>query len=360
MQYLQLSQLEATNRKLQDDVQVYRARLQTRNEQLKHYVEFSRKLQAERAAAPREASGLSSPTKEGTGAQKTPLSNTAAGAPHRSASAASGRHVATDRERGAGKPRIIVLYHTYKAGGSTVIHGLKTQYGASGLLEVDKHPNYASEKAYNIAFFERIVSQHPDVVAYTAHRVVPNIHFSKTLDVYPITFVRHPLLRAMSVYRFESIRRDEWPRKEFALKYDFPDWILWCLDSDQVVESRNYQTCLLSLNDAGQVTTHAPEGARRGDLSLVYQRLDAMPTVGVVEMFPESLAAINKAGQALFPGLALPDALVNSTKVVKDWQAELRELKAAMPADVRSRFDAANEDDLALFERYRFRLASTR
>jgi hypothetical protein len=77
-------------------------------------------------------------------------------------------------------------------------------------------------------------------------------------------------------------------------------------------------------------------------------------------MFPESLAAINKAGQALFPGLALPDALVNSTKVVKDWQAELRELKAAMPADVRSRFDAANEDDLALFERYRFRLASTR
>jgi hypothetical protein len=360
MQYLQLSQLEATNRKLQDDVQVYRARLQTRNEQLKHYVEFSRKLQAERAAAPREASGLSSPTKEGTGAQKTPLSNTAAGAPHRSASAASGRHVATDRERGAGKPRIIVLYHTYKAGGSTVIHGLKTQYGASGLLEVDKHPNYASEKAYNIAFFERIAPQHPDVVAYTAHRVVPNIHFSTTLDVYPITFVRHPLLRAMSVYRFERIRRDEWPRKEFALKYDFPDWILWCLDSDQLVESRNFQSCLLSLNDAGQLELHPAAGIRRGDLALVYERLDAMPAVGVVELFPESLAAINTAGQALFPGLALPDALVNSTKVVKDWQTELRELEAAMPASVRSRFDAANEDDLALFDRYRFRLANMR
>jgi hypothetical protein len=341
-------------------VQVYRARLQTRNEQLKHYVEFSRKLQAERAAAWRGTAGASPGASDNASVQDPRPSNAAEGNLLDSYRASTRNEAAQKSDASsASKQRIIVLYHVYKAGGSTVIHGLKTQYGASGVLEVDKHPNYVSEKAYNIAFFERIVPQHPEVVAYTAHRVVPNIHFSETLDVYPITFVRHPLLRAMSVYRFERIRRDEWPRKEFALKYDFSDWILWCLDSDQFIECQNYQTCLLSLSETGQLLA-SPEGVRRGDLSLVYNRLDAMPAVGVVEMFPESLAAINRAGQALFPGLAIPDAVVNSTKTVEDWQREVSAVQGEMSATSRLRFYEANGSDLDLFERYRLRLMNRR
>jgi hypothetical protein len=224
---------------------------------------------------------------------------------------------------------------------------------------LDKHPQYAGQKAYNIDFFERIVTAHSQVSVFTAHRIVPNIHFSKKLNVYPITFVRHPLLRAISVYRFERIRRDDWPRKAFAQRYDFAGWIRWCLESDQLIEARNYQSCLLSINDDGDFVDTGTSSVRSGNLQLVYERLDKMPVVGVVELFGQSVAAINRAGRPMFPDLNIGEMRVNSTKVVEDWAKELSSVEQLLPGSVREDFYAANGDDLALFERYRARLVAS-
>src|SRR5262249_14238451 len=162
----------------------------------------------------------------------------------------------------------------YKAGGSTIIDGLKNQFGPDKVIELDKDATYAKD-AYNIPFFEQLAGTHPETTAFTAHRVIPNIHFSTKLNVYPITFVRHPLLRAASVYRFERIRQDDWPRKHFAQKFDFPGWIRWCFDSDQEFESRNVQTRLLSLNDNGQFMVRLESNVYRGNVPIVYERLDS-------------------------------------------------------------------------------------
>jgi hypothetical protein len=255
----------------------------------------------------------------------------------------------------SGERPIIIFYHIYKAGGTSIIVGLRRQFGEPAVLEVDRHPLYGSEKVYNADFFERIVRLHFDVVAYTAHKVVPNIHLSKTLQVFPIVFVRHPLLRARSVHRFERGEAGFAPRHEFARKYDFGNWILWGLDSDPV--SQNFQTCLLSLSDDGTFTNRGSVQSRRGDLTLVYERLDAMPVVGLVEMFRPSLDAINRSGQKLFPGLDIVESRANSTKIVDNWETELSNIERSLPRNLLERFYAANADDVALFERYRARLA---
>jgi hypothetical protein len=254
------------------------------------------------------------------------------------------------------KRRIVVHYHLYKAGGSTIIDGLRSFFGHDKVLEVDKDPNYAKEKAYNIEFFEKLVDGHPKTMACTAHRIVPNIHFSTKLDVYPITFVRHPLLRANSVYRFERIRQDEWPRKHIAQRYELAGWIDWCLESNQGIESRNVQSRLFSLNDHGHYMTDLKSVIHRGNLPLVYERLDAMPTVGVVEMFDLSLKIINRTAQKHYPQFFIKSAQVNSTKIVDDWHAELETVEKSLPSSLLDRFYAANSDDLAMFERYRLRL----
>jgi hypothetical protein len=223
-------------------------------------------------------------------------------------------------------------------------------------LEVDKHPQYAKGKIYNTAFFEALAEIHPETVVYSAHRIVPDIHFSNKIDVYPIALVRHPLLRSSSSYRYARIKRENSPRKETALTHDFAGWIEWCLDSDQRVEGLNYQSCVLSLNDQGQFMRDLKSNVRRGNLEFVYQRLDAMPVVGVVEMFDLSLDAINRAGQKLFPGMHIRNDRANSTKIVDDWQAELKALEESLPRPLLNRFYAANSDDLAMFDRYRLRL----
>jgi hypothetical protein len=254
------------------------------------------------------------------------------------------------------KRGIVVHYHLYKVGGSTIVEGLSRYFGRENVLEVDKHQDYAKEKAYNVAFFEKLANAQPTTMAYTAHRIVPNIHFSTKLDVYPITFVRHPLLRSNSVYRFELVRKDEWPRKHIARKYDFAGWIDWCLDSNQGIESRNVQSRLFSLNDHGHYMSDLKSDVRRGNLPLVYERLDSMPTVGVVEMFELSLKAINYGGEKYFPNFHIDNAQVNSTKIVDDWRAELAVVEKSLPGTLLDRYYTANADDLALFERYRLRL----
>jgi hypothetical protein len=254
------------------------------------------------------------------------------------------------------KKKIVVHYHIYKAAGSTIIDGLKHQFGPDNVMEVDKHPEYAKVRAYNIAFFEELAETHPSIFAYTAHRVIPNIHWSKTVDVYPITFVRHPLLRAMSVYRFERLREDDWPRKEIARKFDLAGWMNWCFESRQGIECRNVQTQLFSMADVGQFTVRLQSGVYKGDMPALYERLDSMPTVGVVEMFDASLAIMNRLGTRYFPDFHIKNAQVNSTKVVDDWRAEVGDIEKSLPKDVLDRFYEQNADDLALFERYRARL----
>ena len=128
----------------------------------------------------------------------------------------------------ADRQRIIAHYHLYKAGGSTVISAMKRQFGER-FSELDKCEQFKREPSYNIEFFERSARTHPDLVAMSAHRVVSNIHMSKSLDVFPIAFIRHPLLRAASVWRFERKRTDDWPPKREAQTRDLPAWIDWCL-----------------------------------------------------------------------------------------------------------------------------------
>ena len=257
---------------------------------------------------------------------------------------------------GTAKKKIVVHYHIYKAAGSTIIDGLRDYFGRSNVMEIDKHPDYGKEKAYNIAFFEKITDTHPQTMAFTAHRVIPNIHFSEKLDVYPIVFVRHPLLRAHSVYRFERLRKDEWPRKHIALKYDFAGWIDWCLHSDQGIEGRNVQSRLFSLNDQGHFMSHLEADFHRGNMPVVFERLDSIPVVGVVEMFDRSLEAINRTGRERFANFHINNTQVNSTKIVEDWKAELQAVEKSLPHELVSRFYLENADDMALFERYRQKL----
>jgi hypothetical protein len=258
------------------------------------------------------------------------------------------------------KRKIVVHYHIYKTAGSTIIDGLKVYFGSDNVLEVDKHPDYAQEKSYNIAFFEKLADALPMTMAFTAHRIIPNIHFSSKVDVYPIAFVRHPMLRANSVYRFEKLRKDVWPRKDIALKYDFAGWIDWCLDSNSGIEARNVQSRIFALKDHGNYGSELEPDVRHGNLPIVQKRLDAMPTVGVVEMFDLSLDVINRHARSYFNGFHIRNAQVNSTKVVDDWRAELELVEKSLPRALLDRFYSANAEDLALFERYRHRLEQQR
>ena len=252
--------------------------------------------------------------------------------------------------------RLVAHYHIYKVAGSTIDHGLRACFGADRVIELDRHDAYKGARAYNISIVERAAEENPDLAAVSAHTMVANTHFSTKLDVFPIAFVRHPLLRTMSAWRFERLGGGGLPRTRQAKEKDFGDWIEWCLSDEQLVEARNYQSRLLSISDEGAISYEARGGILRADLDLVFSRLDAMPIVGVVEHFDRSIDAINAAGRRVFPEFAIPLAQRNVTKVIEDWQAEVMAAERLLSPRLLIRYWDANEDDLALWTRYRDRL----
>jgi hypothetical protein len=246
---------------------------------------------------------------------------------------------------------------------------------------LDAHPVYRSERLragnnpFNRQFIEQIVSENPDVIFYSAHYIVPDIHFSTTINVTPIVFIRHPLLRALSVYRFERARPGNWTN-ESALKMGLTEWLKWNMDSVTSVECRNTQSCLLSVAEQ-KVPTRPPRAIRpnekadpgfagperwirRGNLPLVLERLDTVPVVGVVELFDKSIVTMNAALQAKFPGLYLENNRTNVTKTVADWRVELRDVERNIAKHVVDRFYETNEEDLTIWERYYGALVSLR
>lgn len=148
--------------------------------------------------------------------------------------------------------KYLVHYHIYKNAGSTIDNAIKKCYGKSSLLELDKDPRYKDSDEFNEDLIDSVIESGGDYRAFSSHRMTPTVHRSSKYTFYPLVNLRHPLLRAGSVYRYERIRPDDKPGKEYAQDLSFPEWLDWSMNNTLNIESRNYQTTLLSIPDVSR------------------------------------------------------------------------------------------------------------
>lgn len=239
----------------------------------------------------------------------------------------------------------LVHYHIYKNAGSSVDNAIKHSFGKDSLLELDKHPLYKNSERFDRALVESIIEEGTEYVAFSAHKMTPTVHKSTKYNFIPVAHVRHPLLRAASVYRYERKRPDEKPGKEFAKQLDFPEWLEWSLNQDNYIESRNYQTTLLSIPDVDS----DDDLTKNVCLERVKKRLESIPIVGVVEYFDESCRYYDAYIGKHFPGFRMSGAHANKTKEVADWKEELKKLQTQVGRDTVLQFEEKNQFDYELF-----------
>ena len=157
--------------------------------------------------------------------------------------------------------------------------------------------------------------------------------------------MRHPLLRAGSVYRYERLRKDEKPGKEYAKELEFPDWLNWSLNQTGYIESRNYQTTLMSISD----TNNGEKVSSIADIAVAKDRLDEMPIVGIVEYFDETCRLLEAYIGNKFPQFSIGKSHDNRTKEVTSWKEELKELQNSIPREVLIQFEEKNALDYEMF-----------
>jgi hypothetical protein len=211
---------------------------------------------------------------------------------------------------------------------------------------MDKDTTYRNHRPYGAALMRQILRENAQVKCLSSHATVPTLTLDSDHHVLPVAFVRHPLLRSASVYRFNKKSAD--PDQPFAA--DFTEWLSEAMDANRL-EACNYQSRMLSLRSDGHIDDDPTSPIRQAHWAPLIDRLDQFPVVGVVEAFAQSAAALNALIRPYFPEFTLTSA-ANQTKVVPDWEKEVAQIQDSLPPEVMSRFYRLNRQDYDLHQHF--------
>lgn len=236
---------------------------------------------------------------------------------------------------------LLVHYHIYKNAGTSVEKNLSESFGDRWApFEGPSEQSVLSNRDV-VAFAEA----NPRISAISSHKARP---FPAVDGFFPVLFLRHPIDRARSMYRFA--KRDP-AQVDHALARDgsFKDYVDSWLDSPGSV-LRNYQVAHLS-----QASFRVPDlwcaAPRPDDLQEANDYLRSLPFFGLVRRFEESCRGFEACYGRTFPALRMRPVRENaSTEDALSERAALDIARAELGEAVYWRLVEANQFDLALYD----------
>ena len=244
---------------------------------------------------------------------------------------------------------VICHYHIYKNSGTTFDHLLERNFG-------DRHIRFDGPFPYfTIGQKElaKIIVRHRNVVAFSSHQISLPVPVSLDFNVLPVIFVRHPLLRIQSIYRYKRAGKDGTLTSQNAASMDFDEWCKACLaHSAEIVQVSNSQTRMLG-GQPGEVSL-----MRRHKEWMEYDLQQALRNLRGVEL----LARTERFGEDVsrFPGILARHGIafdatdaepqnVNGSDLQMTIEQRLQRVEAELRPETYGKLLAANQQDLSLY-----------
>lgn len=175
--------------------------------------------------------------------------------------------------------RILLHYHLFKNAGTSVDAFLRDAFCANwAACEFEDHP---TRSASAIAEW---ISQNPTVSCLSTHTVFGPLPEVPGVEVIPIIFLRHPIDRIGSAYRFECFQKSNSYGARLAKKVDFSGYVRARLLRSGDRQCRNFQVHRLA-----SFTTGPSE-----ELSRAIVSLNKFALVGIVEDFNRSMQGLEE------------------------------------------------------------------
>lgn len=239
-------------------------------------------------------------------------------------------------ERTAGQPTcsaprtVILHYHLFKNAGTSLDEVLKRNFGDRWVTR-----EFPARGDNNTAEVADWIRRNPDAVAFSTHTALGPVPQIDGVRVISVLFLRDPIERISSAYRFErSQTADSWGAA-LAKAQDFEGYVRMRLAIPGDRQCRNFQTHRL----ASMIPGDEPE------LERARRALGSVSVLGLVERFDESIARLTRM---LLPGF--PEFTATSVRAnISDRSAMNQDL----PVEFRTLLHGANADDLALLQRAR-------
>ena len=200
---------------------------------------------------------------------------------------------------------VLVHYHIFKNVGVSVDASLKASFGTRW-TEFEGAHAHDVQSSDQLADFLR---SNPNILAVSSHLARPPLPWDGCL---PVVFLRHPLLRARSVY--EYTRRDATrPFSDIARENGFAGYIRWALGHERgSIVIRNYQVVHLS-RASWRCKDILDTEAGPTDLEEAKALLTGWGVAGIVEAYALSIKTFQALYGSFLPGLEFKDVRINAT-----------------------------------------------
>ena len=240
--------------------------------------------------------------------------------------------------------RAVFHFHLFKNAGSSVDKILRDsfpgQWAEREFRFTKKHWPYEEIESW--------ISETPELLAYSSHTARMPLPEIDKVELFPVLFIRHPLIRLYSGYKYELSQDAETPGARKAKEVDFQGYLAWRLERPHDASAKNFQSNRLShmfRPERGQLTGNE-------DLeTLTFKTLDVLPFVGFVEKFDQSMKTLARSLARKGLDLKLSDVRENvNSDPAKPTKERLKLIKAGLEPETLARFEEQNSVDLKLYE----------
>ena len=235
---------------------------------------------------------------------------------------------------------VIVHYHLFKNGGTSVERLLKSCYGERWET-FDKDDPGSRISALEM---QRFIESRHELKAVSSHQLVPPL-IDCDFHVMPLIFLRHPIVRVRSAYLFE------W-QKQLGLskpKGSLAEYINEKFKNRAFSVISNFQVSRLS----NQNYCDGKPVMGCSDAELLFESkalIDNLPAFGLVEQFSDSLHLICRAANEDFPELVPTEYRENVLQPdVHSTDSCLAHMKEDMGAELFTELCQRNSLDLQLY-----------
>jgi hypothetical protein len=242
---------------------------------------------------------------------------------------------------------VICHYHIFKNSGTSFDAILRHSFGDRHLSFDGPFPFFTIDQEQ----LDRIITRKTGAVAFSSHQILLPAPVSPAYRVLSVVFLRDPVLRAASIWRFKRQSADGTRTGDLAARLCFADWIAASLDDpSEVVHVSNGQTRALAAPFRSRAVGHRTPDGMDYDLPLATANLRGATHIGRTEHFAADILCIADGLSA--EGLSLrlpPDLHLNATERDAGTPADrVARVLGSLPPPLADRLIAANRQDSAL------------
>jgi len=245
---------------------------------------------------------------------------------------------------------VICHYHIYKNSGTSFDTLLTKNFGERHICFDGPFPFFTVDQEQ----FSRIIERKSNVIAFSSHQIQLPVPASLDFLVLPVVFVRHPILRILSIYKFKQKTDDGTLTSKNAQKMTFDEWVSHCFsDKQEISHVSNAQTRLLGSAYRQRPLIRRKPYAMEYDIYQAIRNIENVQLLARTEFFNDDVSRfpdILRQYGIEFKFMEIEPKNITSKDHHKPISERLEKLRKSLSDKNYQKLFAANEQDLYLFK----------